>query len=154
MSLSPAAIRHSHDATSPSSQRILSLLQSRIKPIGEGAGRTTIPHKPGASSDASPASEYLRSASSALSPSSSPFELEVVDRRKATPDQWNTIGSYLNKSKRSQIEMLKDEQGAILVDWDDGQALQTEDAVRDLLNQLTKDKETSKGGSWWQRLTS
>jgi hypothetical protein len=83
-----------------------------------------------------------------------PFELEIVDRRKATPDQWNTIGSYMNKSKRSQIIQLMDEEGAILVDWDDGQVLQTEDAVQNLLYQFTKEKETSKGASWWQRWTS
>jgi hypothetical protein len=60
----------------------------------------------------------------------------------------------LSKSKRSQVEQLKDEEGAILVNWDDGQALQTEDAVQNLLSQLANDKEKVTGNSWWQRWTS
>lgn len=87
----------------------------------------------------SPANEYLNSASSQQSTSTAPFELEILDRAKATSDQWNTIGSYLAKNKRSQVEELKDEQGAIVVNWEDGQALQTEESVQALIDRLSKE---------------
>lgn len=144
-------ILSSHDTSSPSSQRILTLLQSRVKP----AELTSVDRKNNQVEDAkSPAVEYLQSVSSSLPSQSAPFELEVVDRKRATPDQWNTIGSYLCKNKRSEVEMLKGEKGAILVNWDDGQALQTEDAVQGLLDGLSKHQETQTQGSWWTRWLS
>lgn len=94
---------------------------------------------------ASPAEEYLKSASSQEKTSSAPFELEVVDKRSATTDQWNTIGAYLQKNKRSQVEELKDEEGPLVVDWD-GQVLQSEDAVKSFLDRLPKSKEDRKSG--------
>lgn len=126
----------------------MTLLQSQIKP----ADSTLVNGKNSQVEDAkSPAAEYLKTASSALPSHSAPFELEIVDRMRATPDQWNTIGSYLSKNKRSEVEMLKGEEGAILVNWDDGQALQTEDAVQGLLDRLSKQQETQKkGSSWWK----
>jgi hypothetical protein len=127
----------SHDASSPSSQRILSLLQARIKPEGHQASTSDLK---------SPADEYLKSASSPINIPNAPFELEVVDKRSATSDQWNTIGAYLQKNRRSQVERLKDEDGAIVVDWD-GQVLQSEGEVNTFLEQLSSKEVDQKSGS-------
>ncbi|UZJ52042.1 hypothetical protein CBS101457_001362 [Exobasidium rhododendri] len=128
-----------HDASSPSSQRVLSLLQARVRPSGQQDSVNEEDLK-------SPAEMYLRSASSQQAVPTAPFELEVVDKRGATSDQWNTIGAYLQKNKRSQVEQLKDEEGALVVDWD-GQVLQSEEEVKSFLDRLTKQEETQKGSS-------
>lgn len=138
----------SHDATSPSSQRILSLLQARARPATASLGDDDVTtNKTQDNDNASPAEEYLKSASSQQSNPTAPFELEVVDKRNATSDQWNTIGAYLKKNKRSQVEELKGEEGCLVVDWD-GQVLQSEDAVKNFLDRLpnqTKDQKGSNG---------
>lgn len=78
-----------------------------------------------------------------------------MDKARATPDQWNIIGSYLSKNKRSQVEELKGEEGAFLVDWDDGKVLQTEEAVEKLISGMTSgEKGAQSKGSWWSRLLS
>lgn len=43
-----------------------------------------------------------------------------------------------NELKQSRIEALKDEQGPIVVDWDDGLAVQNEDEVKRLVDQLVE----------------
>jgi hypothetical protein len=129
-----------HDS-SPTSQRVVSLLQSRYK-----LAPPPIPNREtsSSSSSSSPAQAYLDSASSPnQSSSSSPFEIEIVEKRKATRDQWDTIGSYLSKHKRSQVEALKDEEGPLVVDWD-GQVFQTEEAIEKFLDQITKEGESKR----------
>lgn len=136
----------SHDASSPSSQRILSLLQARVRPDALSASGATASASGAAPSqdNGSPARKYLDAASSQQATSSAPFELEVLDRSKATSDQWNTIGSFLSKNRRSQVEQLKEEQGPLVVNWEDGQALQTEGEVQTLLDRMSKENAGAK----------
>ena len=86
--------------------------------------------------------QYLKEAATGNADQEPAFELEIVERSKATMDQWKVIASYLEKTKnelkQSRIEALKDEQGPIVVDWDDGLALQNEDEVKRLVDQLVE----------------
>lgn len=98
-------------------------------------------------SEPSRVKEYLKEAATGNADQEPIFELEVVERSKATMDQWKVIASYLEKTKKelkqSKIEALKDEQGPIVVDWDDGLAVQNEEEVKELVKKLI-DSQTGK----------
>ncbi|PWN36292.1 uncharacterized protein FA14DRAFT_172846 [Meira miltonrushii] len=127
----------SHDSHSSSSQRILNILQSRSKPASELVSDQNTPPN---ADEPSRVKQYLKEAATGNADQEPVFELEVVERSKATMDQWKVIASYLEKTKNelklSRIEALKDEDGPIVVDWDDGLAVQNEEEVKQLVEKL------------------
>lgn len=142
-SLRPICLLRSHDASSTTSLSVLNELKARARPpsvipgpfpAGSGAE--------GSSQDSNhnaPIRKYLDEASSPVPTQDALFELDVIDRRRATPDQWRTVGAYLRQSRPSQIEALKDETGPIVVNWDDGEAVQNIDGVRRMIEKLEQE---------------
>lgn len=133
----------SHDGQSSSSQRVLNILQSRSNSRSKLKNKEQ--DKPSNGDQPSRVKEYLQEAANGkLSDQEPIFELEIVERSKATIDQWKVIGSYLLKNqqndqiKQSQIESLKDQQGPIVVNWDDGLAIEKEEEVKEMINRLVE----------------
>lgn len=125
-------LRISHDSRSPVSQKVRRLLEEKARP----ASVTLKQHDDDAQAT-SPARRYLDEAASAVT-IDPPFELEIVDRIKATPDQWRVIGSYLNRTRQSQIQELKEDQGPFIVDWDDGVVIRSEEEAKELVSRLSE----------------
>lgn len=158
MHADPGILSYSHDASSSVSQRVLKELQARAQApsiVQGGSGgaqtkdsgsRTATPADEGhAEQQPSAAQQYLAKASSAPAGTQDVlFQLDVVDRRRATPDQWRTVGAYLRRTRPSQIEALKDEAGPIVVNWDDGEAVQTVEGTQRLLAKLENEDDAGR----------
>lgn len=124
----------SHDSTSKSSQHIRCLLEKRNK-IAQVTRNIDGAQRPKA-----PVEDYLDEVKSApIGHQDVIYELEVVDRNRATPDQWRTIGSFLHKNRQSQVEQLKDENGPVLVNWDDGIVAKSEAAAERMIANLEQE---------------
>lgn len=127
---------------------MLNILQSRSKPASEITKDQETRSSNG--DEPSRVKQYLKEAATGNVDQDPMFELEIVERSKATMDQWKVIASYLEKTKnelkQSRIEALKDENGPIVVDWDDGLAVQNEEEVKELIDKLIDGKGDSKAG--------
>lgn len=115
------------------SQNVLRILEARARPASVTLKHDKVDHQ-----GKSPVRQYLDEAASAVT-IDPPFELEVVERTKATPDQWRVIGSYLNRTRQSQLQELREDEGPFVVDWDDGVVIRSESETEQLVNRLSAD---------------
>lgn len=129
----------------------MKVLQARSKPATVMAGDKGKPSDDGGRGaghddqrQTAPARAYLDQAATAIE-GEPDFELEIVDRARATADQWRVIASYLHRPRASQVEALKDEQGPVVVDWDDGEVVQTEQETQTLVDRLAREQAKRNG---------
>lgn len=77
------------------------------------------------------------------------FELEVrsLPGERPTAEQWNLMGEYLDKRRRTDVELLKGEPGPFVVDWEGGAVERDEEGVKKLLDRLQKEQESGNKGN-------